>query len=411
MTAYRLVFKKRELEYICVALLLFFQIYLQNIIYPFQYLDELVTVFFLMKIALHGIKNKLTKFDISLLVNILLIVFVGILSNIIAGVQLGWKPILTDMGNTFKVFIVYWGAKEILSKGVNKKRIVSTLACFVNVFVWIAFVCLILHELHIISMGNDVRYGMRSFRFINYNAGQLSMMFYYIMLVLTLDASWKTRKLSISTVMALIVWCSTLRSRAFMYCAIYLFLYWIIIKQKQKLEFSLKTIVPTVGILYLFAVDQFETYFSNTATARSNLLRYGIETMKRFFPLGSGFATYGTDAAAKYYSKLYVKYGFDHVYGLSRDNTMFARDTYWPAIAAQFGIVGFILMVLLLWKLFKDILKQAKGDPYSYFLALFICITQVSSSIATATFFHFVTVALFFVVPLIFPVASVEKGK
>lgn len=227
------------------------------------------------------------------------------------------------------------------------------------------------------------------------------IMFYYIILILTLDAGYQ-KKMSISTVVAMIVWLSTFRSRAFMYCISYPFLYRIIIKKEKKIRFSLKTIIPIIGVLYFFAVDQIEAYFVNTSAPRSKLLVYGVHTMKRFFLLGSGFATYGTDAAVKYYSKLYIEYGFNKVYGLNRLQPMFAHDTYWPAIMGQFGVFGTVLMIVLVYKLCKDILKRTKNDNYMFFAALFTVITQVSSSVATATFFNPVTVGLFFIVPLMF---------
>ena len=398
----RFVFRKKDFIYICISLLLFFQIYLQNIFGVFQYLDEIVTVYCLGVIVLKGLKGSLEKKDFSLLMIILLIAVVGVASNMTAGVQTGWKPILSDIGNTFKVYIVYLRAKTMLTEKNDKVKIIGTLAFFVKIFVWIAFAFMILHELHIVSMGNDVRYGLRSFQFINHGAGQLSLMFYYIIFVLTLNAGCTTGKIDLSTVVALVVWGSTLRSRAFMYCLVYVFLYWIIIRQQKKVGFSYKTVVPIIVILYLFAADQFETYFTNTATARSNFLRYGIHTLQRYFPIGSGFATYGTDAAVKYYSKLYVEYGFEHVYGLGRNNAMFAHDTYWPAIMAQFGLVGMVLMIALIWKLCKEILLKTKANNYMYLAAIFVVVTQASSSVATATFFHFVTVSLFFIVPLAF---------
>ena len=411
----RFVFKKKDFIYICIALLLFFQIYLQNIFGVFQYLDEIVTVYCLGVIVLKGLRGGLEKKNFSLLMIILLITVVGVASNITAGVQTGWKPILSDIGNTFKVFIVYLGAKTMLTEKNDKEKIIGTLAFFVKIFVWIAFAFMILHELHIVSMGNDVRYGLRSFQFVNHGAGQLSLMFYFIMTILMLDMKNKFRggqdKLSISMIVALILWISTLRSRAFMYSTILVLLYWKVVKKQEKFRLSIGNIFATLIVLCFFAADQFETYFSNTATARSNFLRYGIYTMQRYFPLGSGFATYGTDSAVKYYTKLYVEYGFKYVYGLNPSNPMFAHDTYWPAIMAQFGVVGLIAMIILIWKLCMDMMRRTNGDRYSHWIILFVCITQVTSSIATATFFHFVTVSLFFIIPLAFSNEEEEKNN
>ncbi len=254
-------------------------------------------------------------------------------------------------------------------------------------------------------MGNDIRFGIKSFQFVNNGAGQLSMMFYSVILVFTLDLkvnTYNSNRRFIYIILALLVWISTLRSRAFMYVAIYAFLYYMIILKGEHFKFNLKYLTAVLGTMLFLGIDQFETYFSNDLTARSNLMRYGVYTMQRYFPLGSGFATFGTDAAAKYYSKLYYEYGFNNVYGLSKENPMFSHDTYWPAIFAQFGVFGTLLMIALIYRMFRDVIRRAKGNKFNYLAAIFICITQITSSIATATFFNFVTVGVFFLVPLAF---------
>ena len=146
--------------------------------------------------------------------------------------------------------------------------------------------------------------------------------------------------------------------------------YWLIIVSRQRFRLSPGNAVVILSALLFFGMDQFETYFNNTKSARANLLKYGIHTMSRFFPMGSGFATYGTDAAVKYYSPLYDEYGFNQIYGLSRYYSAFAHDTYWPAIMAQFGVFGTLLMVYLIYRLFVDVLRRAKNNRYTFLAAL-----------------------------------------
>lgn len=397
-------FTKKELLYTIMALLLFFQIYLQKNITPIKYIDELITVLCLAKLLIVGFKGKLNRSIAIMFVITILIATLGLVSNFTANVQTGLAPIANDIGNSFKVYIAYLGAAEYL-KGVPRKRIVSALAFFIHIFLFVLFFCLILHELGLVSMGTDKRYGLNSFQFVNDGAGQLSLLFYSILLILILELQYcpeQRRNTKFFIGMALIIWASTLRSRAFMYIVIFLFIYRHIIVKNRNFKLNFQNLSVITAALLLFGASQFEAYFVNTKTARSNLLKYGIYTMQRYFPLGSGFSTFGTDAAAKYYSKLYLEYGFQYVYGLAPSNTMFARDTYWPAILAQFGVFGFLLMVVLLVLLFKDILARAKINRYAYLGALFILVTQLSASVATATFFHFVTVGLFFMIPLLY---------
>lgn len=399
-----LVYTKKELLYILTAVLLVFQIYLQPRIKAMQYFDELVTLACLAKIFVHCLRGRLEKTHALMLALMVTAACIGIMSNLYAGVQTGIKPIVTDIGNSFKVFVVYIGSSLYLKTVRDKRRIVSALAAVMRIFVCVLFVCMLLHEAGMVSMGRDRRYGLQSFQFLNDGAGQLSMLFYGVVLILTLDLKQHARKPGgrlLFVGMALMVWISTLRSRAFTYVIIYLFLYRMLIVKEKRLVLNWKYGFFLLAVLLYFGIDQIKAYFFTLTTARSNLLRYGIYTMCRFFPFGAGFGTFGTDAAAKYYSALYVEYGFPYIHGLSKGNMLFAHDTYWPAVCAQLGFFGalFMAFVVLLWC--KDLLRRTKGNKYDYFLALFICITQVSSSAATATFFHFVTVGLMFLLPLL----------
>jgi len=399
------VFTRRELIFSIAALLLFFQIYLQPSISIMKYFDEFVAVICLLKIIFNVIYRKLERNHIKMIIWMLLAMFICLLGNFYANIQTGLAPILNDIGNTFKVFVVYIGATLFLKPVKNKHRIIRVLASAMRVFVLVVFVCLILHTFGVVAMGTEVRYGLVAFKFINGGADQFSMVFYSIMFIFTLDLMinpTKRKSRWIYIWMALIVWASTLRAKAIAYAIVYLFLYRAVVIKGERFKLNWKNALVILAALLFFGVDQLETYFMSEQTARSVLLTYGIYTMLRYFPLGSGFATFGTDAAVKYYSVLYDEYGFDSVWGLSRNYAAFSHDTYWPAIIAQFGLIGAAIMVIVVILWCKDLIRKAKGNKYTYFCALFIVVTMVSASAVTATFFHYVTVGIFFILPLMF---------
>lgn len=405
MGQFKIRITSREAIYIVCAVLVIFEIYIMDRINIFRYIDEVIVVMCLLKTIVCVFQKKVDRLQIYMLLLIVLLACIGIASNFYANMQTNWRPIITDLGNTFKVYITYIGASLYLKPVKNKKRIISVLAVVMRVFVLVLFGCMMLHFSGIRPMGNDVRYGLKSFQFINFGAGQLSLMFYFIFLILTVDLRYddhkKNRKVFF-LILAGVVWVSTLRTRAFMYVLGYVGLYYLLIVKNYHIRFNWKTVLLAAVVLYIFSADQIELYFNNPDSARARFLRFGFFTMERFFPFGAGFATYGTDAAVVYYSRLYNQYRFPLVWGLSPSYPIFAHDTYWPAIMGQFGAFGLIVMVLILVCMCLDIIKKSKCDKYAYLAGLFICITQVSSSIATATFFHFVTVGLFFLVPLLF---------
>lgn len=399
----KIIVKYNELIVIIISLLLFFQIYLQNVVRPLQFLDEIIAVVFFLYF-IYKSTNRIKVVDLIMLSLIVGVALIGIVGNYTANIQTGLKPILTDMGNSLKIFMIYLGSKKYISKLERKDVVVSAIAKVMRLFVLICFVCALIQFNVDIGMGYDKRFGLTSFQFINNGAGQLGVMFYSIIMILTIDLKKENKKIykKIYIFMALFVWATTLRARTFMFIAMYVFLYFIVIKRKQFFKINIKNIVIIIGFAIFFGMDQMETYFGNDTTARAQLLLGGIKTMKRYFPIGSGFATFGTDAASNFYSRLYREYGFDTVYGLTEDNPIFAHDTYWAAIFGQFGVIGTVIVVALIVYMVMDILKRSKYNRYCYLAGLFIAVTQVISSVATATFFNFVTLSIFFMVPLMF---------
>lgn len=412
MRNYKLQLSVREIVYLVAALLLIFEIYLMESIPIIRYVDEAVAVLCLVKILSMAFRKGLDRNQSYLLLLLVLLLGIGLVSNYYTKLQENPEAIFTDVGNTFKVFVTYVGATLYLKPVKDKQFIVKTLANIIRVFVVVLFACMILHLTGIVQMGNDIRYGIPSFEFINFGAGQLSLMFYYIFMILIADLRYDRRKRQVKMlfmIMAAIVWASTLRTRAFLYVVMIFGAYWLLIVKGYEIKMNWKTVLLGVLFMVIFSLDQLEVYFGNDKAARYLFLNRGIYTMRKYFPFGAGFACYGTDAAVKYYAKLYIRYGFPYVWGLSPSQPLFAHDTYWPAIMAQFGFFGLVTMVLAVGQWVRDLLSRTRYDKYAYLAALFIAISHVSSSVATATFFHFVTVGIFFLLPILFDDSDPKK--
>lgn len=76
--------------------------------------------------------------------------------------------------------------------------------------------------------------------------------------------------------------------------------------------------------------------------ARFVLYATSFEIFRDYFPFGSGFASFATFSSGEYYSDIYVKYGIENIWGLSKKFHSYVADTYYPSLA-QFGIVGVVL--------------------------------------------------------------------
>ena len=130
--------------------------------------------------------------------------------------------------------------------------------------------------------------------------------------------------------------------------------------------------IAILGVLCVIAaVGEIQSYLLDDTAARSRLLRYAFITAISFFPLGSGFSTYGSATAAKHYSQLYYEYGFRHMWGLSGngyDGVDFLNDSYYPMIIGELGFIGMIVFLCLMALLFLKFNNVPKGSTERFSL-------------------------------------------
>lgn len=387
-----------------IGLIVIFQPILQMYVEFVGYTDEMLAFISLVVILVNLCLGRLSKNHLKILVLMIFAIIIGFFSNIFSGLVISNMAIFTDILLCFKVFLVYIGFQYIFPNIKYNYCGLNILSFFMKIYVLIIFFFALLHLSGIYVMGTEIRYGIRSFQFIFDGAGNFNTMFYAPILVLSYSmyTNKNGKKNTIIFIsMLLFVWITTLRTRSFCFVIIYIYLFFTYIIRKKSIKLNIINIVVIAILIALVGYDQFEMYFSNDATPRYKLLYYGFVTFKDHFPLGSGFATYGTDAAFKWYSPLYYNYGFNNIWGMDPNNGMFVHDTYWPAIIAEFGIFGTILFLLIITNIFKEFYKKNKRDSIALFSIVFIIITQIVSSVATATFFHPITVSLFFICALL----------
>ena len=133
----------------------------------------------------------------------------------------------------------------------------------------------------------------------------------------------------------------------------------LIYKFFSRFRFKWYYIIFLSIILICLSWNEISGYLLNNVAPRYKLYYYSFITANTYFPFGSGFGTYGTYVAYKYYSPLYIEYGFINEYGMSNAyvGPVFLYDTYYPTIVAQFGYFGIILFAIMYYSYFKKGLK------------------------------------------------------
>lgn len=160
---------------------------------------------------------------------------------------------------------------------------------------------------------------------------------------------------------------------------------------KNILAFSILTVV-----VLIFTYKKIDAYFIGgggyladnemlkETIARAAFYVNSIDILRDYFPFGSGYASYGTFASGAYYSDIYVQYGMDGIWGLTKDDPSFVADTYYPALA-QFGVVGAFFFFYLWGYWGLNSLKYYKIAYREVLMILMIVAFFVIESIADAT--------------------------
>lgn len=236
------------------------------------------------------------------------------------------------------------------------------------------------------GMGGEVRYGLRSFFFVNGHPTGLVAMGVGMSLILLRDPRGNFPWILV----LLLVIASSLRSKGFVYCLLML-IGLFVLRGGRRLNVIHIALCVVMGVM--IGWDQYISYFTNEGYARTELSRACVEVAMDYFPIGPGFATFGSNitSVSQYYSVLYYMYDLSTVEGLIPGNATFLSDTFWPIVLGQFGFLGLAVFIFLMICLFKLCYDRA-GTRRIVALCCFGYL--LISSTAESAFFHPLAVSL-----------------
>ena len=395
----KLIIKPKALLFSFALFMLIMQVVIQESVGIVKYYDEFITVVFILNLMLTA--HKGIKKDIIIdLVLIFFIALLGILGNIVNNVQSSYTAIITDLGNMFKAFVSFAVVYMYFTR--NDKRITNYytfryLNAFCRILVVPGVFLAAVNLVKDIGMHTEYVNGVRAFHYIFLRVGNLSFVCVSCLIIMTMAMQeMKKRERIVQTVfivLTLLLLVSTLRARAIIFTIIYIIGYFhFVLGKKVKLRAWQVILVAAVG-LYI-GYPKLSLYFGNDTAARGVLLRFGYKTAVKYFPLGAGFASYGTFAARQYWSPLYTTYNFNNYYGLDRKWGGFLTDDYWPAIMAEFGFFGAILMLILIIRITVTCITSTSSNQIARFAAVFGITSMIISSFVSGSFFHTTSVLL-----------------
>ena len=93
----------------------------------------------------------------------------------------------------------------------------------------------------------------------------------------------------------------------------------------------------------------------NGRFAKSIMTSTSIQIAKDYFPIGTGFGTFGSNYAKEVYSPVYYLYGIAENGALGAESKLYLTDLFWPILFGETGVIGTILYVGLMILLFVQV--------------------------------------------------------
>lgn len=332
---------------------------------------------------LSGKKNKTGVHERRAIVCLTLICVLGFLGNVAYGCQNSLLPIAVDLFTCVKIFVSYLSARIVLR---GRESCLRAFQLIGKAFLAAALIGLALHIAGIVQMGSGrVMFGIPCYQFVF--SHPTNLVAYCVGFIALMFVDSRPNRFWILTACVLLLASQRAKAIAFAFVVMF-FLFYGMAKRDDRKPSKLIFLFLGFGAAFL-AMDQIQLYFFDAASARALLMQDGLDIALRFFPLGSGFATFATYMSGAYYSPLYFEYGLNTVWGLWPTNPCFVSDSFWPAIIAQFGILGLIALVVLLVELFKSISRDAKRGNVRFAAYGMVPLYLLILSTADASFFNF----------------------
>lgn len=309
-------------------------------------------------------KIKLNTNIVVIILSLLAMELIGFAGNIFNGLNINLTTIVTEAFIFVKQYLFFIFIFISLTPRFAKE-IFYCLTFISKIMIFTLCLLGVIDEFFDIGMSNG-----ESFKFISTFQGTVSFwVLIFISIVLFSNAKHK----SIFTIMSAIIIILTKSGLGILGLGLIAIIYIFMVKQKK---FKWYYAIIAVPIILLLSYNEINSYLLDENAPRAILFQYGFITAFKFFPLGSGFATYGSTLAAQNYSPLYIQYGFDKIWGLSPKSPMFLMDSYYPRIIGEFGFFGLLFFAVIIFIILSRMILTIKNTSRKGFsLVLFLIVS------------------------------------
>lgn len=354
-----------------------------------SYFDDVLVCFFGGACFIKFILKKLQfrKIEIFLIASFGIFLAFGLISNVITKYQ----PIfvaLTDVISCSRFVVIYFGVRCFIVDKDECNRIIKIISIECKILI-VAMFALVLHDL---LFNPFFEKDLNAIKLYYSTPTALAACSFSCACAIMLGATFKEKKYSdwIFILFSLLCACATLRTKAFggTIVVIVFYILFCIFDANKFVEIS-GCILGTVCATIIGFSKIKGYYFSDWPTARNIMTRDCIYIANHFFPFGSGFGTFGSSAALKNTSPLYLELNYPQFLeaGLNKWNA-FICDVFWQIIIAQTGWIGFIAFTCSLAAFFVLAFEIKKKNKRAFCAVLSALTYLIISSFGEPAFFQ-----------------------
>lgn len=341
-------------------------------------IDDLVVLLMFCYVSLAFLMSKVSlfKIEIYMLWMFALFLFLGFSSNLIWG-NANFITVILDVWSVSKFLFVYLFARVFFDDSFTELTL-NKIAKISMLLAYIFFILVIFNLMFNFWGYFEYRNGLPSqylfFSHPTYLASSSLVLAFFI-------AQSKINNFHLIPILTVILF--TGRNKAIIFLVILIFII-IFMKYSKKIPYLLISFI-TILIIFLFKDIIYFRLLSQETSVRSRLYDTSIALAETYFPLGSGFGTFASFASVKNYSPIYFDYGMNNIYGFSPENPMYLMDGYFAMGLGQFGLIGFTLLVSIIFSIFYLAIKKSEYSLLSLSISFYVLISLFTESLLSTS--------------------------
>lgn len=383
------MYKNKTIWLILLTLFLFHGV-LEDVIYPLNFFDEIIALLcfplaiydhIMKKKTIEGKSTKTKRMELGLLLTFL---FCGLIGNFIYDYQPLWVVgVSAVLAAKFFMILISAGylQKFLQIKLEEQEDIIQGLS-----IAWFFYyiLSLILPEMLVVPEAWDI-------------CAKSSLLF-ALLIFCKHKRIWLYR---VSLLMMIAMLAFSGKEKA--YGAIFVFglFYYLIVHKKMqtKIQYIFYMAIPVIILawdkIYYYYVEGYGRYAKSIMTSTS------IQIAKDYFPIGTGFGTFGSTYAKQVYSPVYTLYGMADNPELGIESKKYLTDLFWPILFGETGILGTLMYIGLILLLFLQIQRVYYYNKEKYFLLIFMFVFMLMTTFTEAGFMQPMVMVFAFVMGMV----------